>query len=83
MKNILPELGGIILFHREKSGLSREELAKLAGVGKTFIFDVEHGKISVKLSTLQPILEVLNITLEFKSPYMEDYFNEKSKSICG
>jgi HTH-type transcriptional regulator/antitoxin HipB len=74
MKNIIPEIGKIILFHREKSGLSREELAKLAGVGKTFVYDVEHGKITVKLSTLQKILEVLNITLSFKSPYMDEYF---------
>ncbi len=74
MKNHILELGKIILFHREKSGLSRGELAKLAGVGKTFIFDVEHGKISIKLSTLQRILEVLNISLTFKSPYMDEYF---------
>ena len=73
MDNFLKEIGKVILFHREKSGLSRDELAKLAGVGKTFIFDVEHGKLSIKLTTLLPVLEVLNITIEFKSPYMDEY----------
>jgi transcriptional regulator with XRE-family HTH domain len=74
MENIFSELGKIILFHRVKSRLSRDELAKIAGVGKTVIFDIEHGKMTVKLSTLQKILEVLNISIVLKSPYMDEYF---------
>lgn len=71
MKNGILDLGKIVLFHREKSGLSRDELAKLAGVGKTFIYDIEHGKTSITLNKLQAVLEVLNITINFKSPYMD------------
>ncbi len=63
----------IILFHRKKAGLSRNELTELAGVGKTVIFDLEKGKTSVKLSTVRKILEALNIELKFQSPLMEDY----------
>jgi polysaccharide export outer membrane protein len=55
------ELSKLILMHRKKSGLSREELAKLAMVGKTAIFDLEHGKMTVQLDTLLRILDVLNI----------------------
>lgn len=45
-------LGELVLFHRKKSGLSQKELGNLAGLGKTVIFDVEKGKLSVRLDTL-------------------------------
>ncbi|HXK50607.1 MAG TPA: helix-turn-helix domain-containing protein [Clostridiales bacterium] len=72
MKAII-ELHKIILFHRKKAGLSRNELAELAGVGKTVIFDLEKGKTSVKLSTIEKVLEALNIEIKLQSPLMEDY----------
>jgi DNA-binding XRE family transcriptional regulator len=37
------EISDIVLFHRKKSGLSRNQLADLAGVGKTVIYDIEKG----------------------------------------
>ena len=52
------------------SGLSQAELAKLAGVGKTVVFDLEHGKQSMRYDTLTKILSVLNITVRFDSPLM-------------
>lgn len=72
MKAII-ELHKTILFHRKKAGLSRNELAELAGVGKTVIFDLEKGKTSVKLSTIEKVLEALNIEIKLQSPLMEDY----------
>ncbi len=74
-------LATIILFHRKMSGLSQIELAKLAGVGKTVIFDIEKGKRSVRLDTLLKVLSVLNIKIEFQGPLMsllEEKLNEKS-----
>lgn len=70
----------IVKFHRNKSGLTQKQLADLAGVGKTVIFDIENGKETVRFSTLLKVLKSLNITIIFKSPLMES-FNEKSKSI--
>jgi HTH-type transcriptional regulator / antitoxin HipB len=61
----------IIRYHRKLSGLSRAELARLAGVGKTVIFDIEHGKQSVQLDTLQKVFAVLNIRMVFQSPALE------------
>ena len=60
----------IIKKHRRMSGLSQAELAKLAGVGKTVVFDVEHGKQSIRFDTLTKILSVLNISIRFNSPLM-------------
>jgi HTH-type transcriptional regulator / antitoxin HipB len=60
----------IILNHRKAAGLSRIELAEMAGVGKTVIFDIEKGKANVQLSTLLKILKVLNIKAKLESPLM-------------
>ncbi len=60
----------IIREHRRLSGLSQSELAKLAGVGKTVIFDIEHGKESVRFDTLKKVLAALNITFVVQSPIL-------------
>ena len=75
------QIAAIIHYHRKKSGLTQAELARLAGLGKTVVFDIEKGKISVRLDTLLKILEILNIKLEFQSPLMtffKEDMNEKS-----
>lgn len=75
------QIGKIIRFHRKTSGLSQEELAKLARLGKTVIFDIEKGKLTIRLETLIKVMEVLNIQMEFRSPLMilfEEQFNENS-----
>lgn len=74
-------LGRIIRFHREAAGLSRIELAALAGIGKTAIFDIEKGKATVQLNTLLQLLDALNIAVHLDSPLMalfEDSENAKS-----
>lgn len=62
------DLGLFIKEHRKAAGLTQLELANLAGVGKTTVFDVEKNKETVRWSTLLAILKVLNIELQFKSP---------------
>jgi y4mF family transcriptional regulator len=66
-------LGSIIRFHRKKAELSQLELSKLAQVGKTVVFDIEKGKLTVQLNSLLKILHVLNIKLEFASPLINLY----------
>jgi HTH-type transcriptional regulator / antitoxin HipB len=65
------DLKTIVRQHRRLSGLSQAELAKLAGVGKTVVFDIEHGKESVQFDTLKKVLAALNIKLILQSPVME------------
>ena len=64
------QLAEILKLHRKAAGLSRIQLAELAGVGKTVIFDIENGKESVQLDTLRKILKVLNIKIVLTSPLM-------------
>jgi y4mF family transcriptional regulator len=58
----------IVKGHRKLSGLTQAQLAKLAGVGKTVVYDIEHGKESVQYDTLTKILRVLNVRIVFRSP---------------
>ncbi|MFP8489548.1 helix-turn-helix domain-containing protein [Gracilimonas sp. Q87] len=67
----MEEIGLIIKCHRKKSNLTQVQLADLAGVGKTAVFDIEHGKETVQYETLQKICKVLNISIELESPMME------------
>jgi transcriptional regulator with XRE-family HTH domain len=45
-------------------------------VGKTVIYDIEHGKASVRYSTVKKVLDALNIRIRYISPLEEDS-NEK------
>ena len=74
------ELHKVILYHRKQAKLSRNELAELAGVGKTVIYDLEKGKRTVKWSTILTILQALNIDIKFQSPLMEEYEKSNSKN---
>lgn len=73
------KIAALIRYHRKKSGLSQQALAKLAGVGKTAVFDLEKGKETTQLDTLRKILQVLNITMKFESPLMQQF--ERGESI--
>lgn len=66
-------IGSIIRFHRKRAGLSRIALADLAGVGKTVVFDIEHGKTTVRLDILFAVLTTLNISVFLDGPIMDQW----------
>ncbi|MES2198793.1 MAG: helix-turn-helix domain-containing protein [Chlamydiota bacterium] len=70
------EIGKLVRFHRKKAGLSQLELAKIAGLGKTVIFDLEKGKLSIRFDTILRVIEVLNIKINFQSPLMHLFEGE-------
>ena len=73
------DLKNVVRDHRRLSGLSQSQLAKLAGVGKTVIFDIEHGKESVQFDTLKKVLDALNIKFILQSPVLERRQKEQAK----
>lgn len=75
MRNILSD---IILFHRKKSGLTQQELAVLAGVGKNMVYELERGKPGVRLENVLKVLQVLNIELDFNSPLRDIFLKERT-----
>ncbi|MCP4311440.1 MAG: helix-turn-helix transcriptional regulator [Bacteroidetes bacterium] len=74
------ELAAIVKMHRKAAKLSQLQLAELAGVGKTVVFDVEKGKETVKLHTLRKILKVLNIEMQLTSPLLNNQIDINEKS---
>ena len=64
------ELADVIKLHRKAAKLTQVQLAEMAGVGKTVVFDIERGKESIRLDTLRKILNVLNIKVQLTSPLM-------------
>ena len=64
-------IGKMIRFHRKKSGLSRNALAEIAGIGKTSLFNIENEQGDVRLDTLLKVMKTLNISLSFDSPLMK------------
>jgi HTH-type transcriptional regulator / antitoxin HipB len=68
----------IVHAHRKWAGLSQIELAKIAGVGKTVIHDIEKGKTTVRMDTLAKVCRALNITLTWDSPLREKYEQERA-----
>lgn len=61
-------LGKLIKEHRKAAGLTQLQLADLAGIGKTTVFDIEKNKASVRCDSLIAVLHVLNIDIQFISP---------------
>ncbi len=61
----LPE---IVKTTRKRAGLTQLELAELAGVGKTLIFNIENGRINAQFENLLQIFRVLNIKITIETP---------------
>jgi HTH-type transcriptional regulator / antitoxin HipB len=77
--NNTSEIGRTVRFHREAAGLTRQALSELAGVGTTALYDIEHGRDSVKLRTLLRVLEALNIDLHLVSPLMDRFEDDAER----
>lgn len=60
-------LGAAIRERRKALSLNQAELSSLAGVGLAFLYELEHGKPSVRLDKLLAVLSVLGLELELKS----------------
>jgi y4mF family transcriptional regulator len=70
MDDLIGKIAKMVRFHRKKAKMTQLELARLSGIGKTVVFDIEKGKKTVRLVSLLSILHALNITLEFREPLM-------------
>ena len=66
MNQATVELGAALRDRRKSLGLSQLETCDLAGVGPAFLYELEHGKPTVRLDKLLAVLEVLGLGLELK-----------------
>ncbi len=81
--NTVLKMGASVRFHRRKAGLSQAQLARLAGVGKASVFDVEKGKETVQMDTILKIFSVLNMELVVKSPLVVEMLKASSAQASG
>jgi len=66
IKKYVPKrFGKEVKCQRKKRKLSRNKFAKIAGLGKTVVFDIEHGKPTCRTETILRVAEALNIRLFF------------------
>jgi HTH-type transcriptional regulator / antitoxin HipB len=59
-------LGEAVRARRRALGLTQKELSQLAGCGLAFLYELEHGKDTVRLDKLLAVLEVLGLALELR-----------------
>ena len=64
----MDQVSSLITLHRKKAKLSRNNLALLAGVGKTLIYNLEHASHNVGFNAILRVLHVLNLKLCMISP---------------
>jgi y4mF family transcriptional regulator len=64
----IAEIAEAVKQHRKIARLSQSQLGRLAGVGKTAVFDLEHGKETIRFDVVRKILEALNINVKLRSP---------------
>lgn len=60
---IKEELGQEIRRLRTSQGYSQEDFAKVSGLDRTYISDVEQGKRNISIENIEKIAKALNITL--------------------
>ena len=65
---VMGKLGELVRFHRKKAGLTQIQLANLAGVGKSTVYDIEKGKATVQIDSLFVVLTAMNISIQFSGP---------------
>ncbi len=58
-------LAPIIKERREKLGISQESLSQMAEIGIATLKDIERGKGNPRLSTIEKIMTVLGMEMEF------------------
>ena len=61
--DVKKQFGAAIRLHRDKLGISQEELAGRAGLHRTYISDVERGARNVSLESIHRLAEALEVSL--------------------
>lgn len=60
-------LGAVVRERRRALRLRQAELASLAGVGLAFLYELEHGKATVRIDKLLAVLGVLGLELHVRA----------------
>ena len=75
--DILRAFGSAIRKHREKLGISQEELAHPAGLHRTYISDIERGTRNVSLLNLVRLVDALRVPISHL--FSADIFSKRRR----
>ncbi len=78
-KQFMNGLGHAVRTARKAADLTQLELAELAEIGKSAVFDIEKGKVNVQMSTVLKVLKVLHIELRVIAPIELDSTKRRLK----
>ena len=53
----------VVRQHRRRLGVTQQTLARMAGCGLVFVYNIEHGKPSLRFDKLLSVLDVLGLEL--------------------
>jgi predicted transcriptional regulator len=67
------DIRSLVIFHRKKAGLTQIELAKLSGVSRFVVQDIEAGTGRTTWKHLKSVLTALNLELEPKGPLVDEW----------
>ena len=62
-------LGEALRARRKSQGLSQLEVCDLAGVGPAFLYQLEHGKPTVRMDKVLAVLSVLGLGFEVRDSH--------------
>jgi transcriptional regulator with XRE-family HTH domain len=63
MKSIEIVFGKVVRQLREKSGVSQEDFAEIAGIHRTYVSSIELGKVQISIAIAQKVAVALNVPL--------------------
>jgi transcriptional regulator with XRE-family HTH domain len=70
------EFGGLIRKYRLKLKLSQEMLAEKADIHRTYVSDIELGKVDISISVAYKIAKALNLSLNRLAKEAEEKINK-------
>lgn len=76
-------IGGRVATLRKMRGMTQEQLAEAAGIGRTHLNRIESGKYGVQIEVLQAVAEALHMTVDLIDPALQDLASLKKLEVRG
>lgn len=61
--DVAQKIAVVVRQHRKRLGVTQQALARMAGCGLVFVYNIEHGKPSLRFDKLLAVLDVLGLEL--------------------
>ncbi|MFO7879437.1 MAG: helix-turn-helix domain-containing protein [Bacteroidota bacterium] len=76
-QRLLKNLGENIKLARKRRGITTQQLAERAGIGRTTLWHVEKGSGHISIAVFLRVLSVLGLTDDLKKVALDDAFGRK------